>query len=981
MAHFRLVVWVAFAVGPAFAGLSKDCVQIIKQQQKPALFAYGMHFGQAPGPIVPVIRNGAVYLRALDRSAKKIIDQKLPVPCSLAVVAAPNRVTLASLPFDSADLNGDGNADAVLVDSGTNTSFVLLARGETEFLDPVAYRTGALPAAVILADVNGDGRPDLIVANQGNGGPDAGGISVRLGNGDGTFRDSFSYPAGNAPVTISAADLNGDGKLDVVTGNTGGVSVLLGNGDGTFRIPINYAAGGLPVSLLATDVNGDAKADVAVLINPSNTIALFLGNGDGTLQTPVNIPAGLSAGAGFLARADLNRDGKADFAIVHRDTNTFSILLGNGDGTFRTTVSFVGGIAPETVAFVDLEGNGVLDAVMPDAATTSALILSNNGDGTFAAPPLYPVGKSADVLTIADFNGDGKPDAAVIDSQGDTVSIWLGGGSDMFKLSGTYTVKTSQTGFAMAPKGLTAADLNADGKLDLVIVNQKGNLVATFLGNGDGTFRSAVHYGAGSNPGFVAIADWNGDGKPDLTVANGANLDNLGAGNLSILLGRGDGTFQSPLNSPAGLHPISMAVSDFNRDGRADLAVANAGEPGSKAGSVSILTGNGDGTFQVPVDYSVPGNPVNMIAADFNGDRRLDLVLTSTEAGSSFLMILIANSDGTFRQTRVPIPAGSQLTTVGDLDGDGKPDLLVAHCCGNSDVSMLRGNGDGTFQNEVRFAGGPSPDAIAVADLNGDGRPDLIIANQPGFLTALLNQPAFSPPFTNVSTATSQPGAVAPESLVTAFGLRLATATMASPGNLLTTSLAGTSVAVQDALGIKRVAPLYYVSPGQVNYVLPSATASGQGAVTITAGDGTSGIVPLQVAAVAPGLFARNSAGLAAANLLRVLANGTQVADVVAQLDASGQWVAKPIDLGSDAEQLVLILYGTGIRFRSSLAAVKATIGGVDAPVLYAGDQLQYAGLDQVNVSIPRSLRGRGTVDLVLTVDGKVANTLRIVIQ
>src|SRR5213594_1666642 len=131
MAHFRLVVWAAFAGCPAFAGLSKDCVQIIKQQQKPALFAYGMHFGQAPGPIVPVIRNGAVYLRALDRSAKKIIDQKLPVPCSLAVVAAPNRVTLASLPFDSADLNGDGNADAVLVDSGTNTSFVLLARGET----------------------------------------------------------------------------------------------------------------------------------------------------------------------------------------------------------------------------------------------------------------------------------------------------------------------------------------------------------------------------------------------------------------------------------------------------------------------------------------------------------------------------------------------------------------------------------------------------------------------------------------------------------------------------------------------------------------------------------------------------------------------------------------------------------------------------------------------------------------------------------
>lgn len=232
----------------------------------------------------------------------------------------------------------------------------------------------------------------------------------------------------------------------------------------------------------------------------------------------------------------------------------------------------------------------------------------------------------------------------------------------------------------------------------------------------------------------------------------------------------------------------------------------------------------------------------------------------------------------------------------------------------------------------------------------------------------------------SVSAASFASAPVAPESIVAAFGSDLAVAKQTASAVPLPAELAGTTVKIRDSTGRESLAPLFFVSPAQVNYLIPVGTATGAATVSITAGDGfvSSGI--LQIEMVRPGLFAANAngQGVAAALALRVRANGTYVYEPVVQFDATQQrYIPLPIDLGPPADQVYLIVFGTGLRFRNSLSAVTATLGGTNLEVLYAGQQGEFVGLDQVNIGpIPRSLAGRGEMNLALTVDGKTANAV-----
>jgi uncharacterized protein (TIGR03437 family) len=222
---------------------------------------------------------------------------------------------------------------------------------------------------------------------------------------------------------------------------------------------------------------------------------------------------------------------------------------------------------------------------------------------------------------------------------------------------------------------------------------------------------------------------------------------------------------------------------------------------------------------------------------------------------------------------------------------------------------------------------------------------------------------------------------VAPESAVAAFGSSLATQVQAATTFDLPVTLAGSSVAVRDAAGVLRLAPLFYAGPGQINYQMPAAAAPGNATITVATASGTTASGTVQIANVAPGIFTANGngAGVPAATAIRVTPEGTQVPVNVFQCAASGCTPA-PIELAA-GDRLFLTLYGTGIRKRSSLDAVRCTIGGVDAPVLFAGAQGTFVGLDQINVEAPASLRGRGEVSLVLTVDGLAANPVTINIR
>jgi uncharacterized protein (TIGR03437 family) len=237
--------------------------------------------------------------------------------------------------------------------------------------------------------------------------------------------------------------------------------------------------------------------------------------------------------------------------------------------------------------------------------------------------------------------------------------------------------------------------------------------------------------------------------------------------------------------------------------------------------------------------------------------------------------------------------------------------------------------------------------------------------------------------FTSVSAA-SYTADLASESIVSAFGVELATTTQSAATTPLPTSMAGTTVKVRDSSGTERAAPLFFVSPTQINYLIPAGTAQGVATITVNSGDGTLSVATPTIRQVAPGLFTADASGqgLAAAVALRVKANGSQSFEPIARFDpGQSRFVPIPIDLGPEGEQVFLILYGTGIRFRSSLSAVSVTLGGISAPVSYAAEQGGLAGLDQVNVQLPRTLVGRGEVVVALIADGKAANSVRVSIK
>jgi uncharacterized protein (TIGR03437 family) len=240
------------------------------------------------------------------------------------------------------------------------------------------------------------------------------------------------------------------------------------------------------------------------------------------------------------------------------------------------------------------------------------------------------------------------------------------------------------------------------------------------------------------------------------------------------------------------------------------------------------------------------------------------------------------------------------------------------------------------------------------------------------------------PAIVSVSAASYSGAALARESIAAVFGTGLSNQTLAASTLSLPTSLGGTIVKVRDYLGVERLSPLFFVSPTQVNYQVPPGTANGNALVTIVNAGNTAAYGISTMAAVAPGLFTADASGqgLPTAVVLRIKATGAQTFEPVASFNpAQNKFVAVPIDLGAESDQVFLVLFGTGIRFRTQLSAVTASIGGVNAPVIFAGDQGTFVGLDQVNITVPRTLIGRGNVDVSLTVDGKAANAVKLQIK
>ncbi|MBW1839398.1 MAG: VCBS repeat-containing protein [Deltaproteobacteria bacterium] len=325
----------------------------------------------------------------------------------------------------------------------------------------------------------------------------------------------------------------------------------------------------------------------------------------------------------------------------------------------------------------------------------------------------YQIGSIPSSVAVADFNNDQKVDLAVTNSYDDSVSILLGNDDGTFQAA-----INCNTG--MAPEEVVASDFNGDDKVDLAIANSFDDTISILMGKGDGSFEDGVSYDCGEFPYAMAVADFNGDSKDDLAVANGGGL--FSSGDVSLLLGNGDGTFQRATSLTAGSSPTDIHSSDFNGDTYADLTVTNSSDD-----TVSILLGNGDGTFKAAVNYAVGQSPFGVTGGDFNNDQKEDIAVTNSDTNN--LSILLGNGDGTFKAA-VNYGTGKWPIAVAaaDFDQDGILDLAVANS-GNNNLSILKGSGTGAFQLATNAPAGEYPYDLIVSDLNGDAREDLVVVN------------------------------------------------------------------------------------------------------------------------------------------------------------------------------------------------------------------------------------------------------------
>jgi FG-GAP-like repeat/Bacterial pre-peptidase C-terminal domain/FG-GAP repeat len=619
------------------------------------------------------------------------------------------------------DFNGDGDVDIVNTNQGDDTATLLWNNGDGTFTSDEGQTAPAptlRPFQVVVADLTKNGLPDIITADRSDNS-----VSVLLANSDGSFQTRETYPTGRLPISIAVGDLTGDGIDDIVTANYGGdqVSVLFGNGDGTFQPFHDIQAGSDTYDVKLADLTGDGRLDIVVTNKNDNTVGVILNEGGGKFAPMVAYP--VASGPYEVAVDDLLGNGIPDLVVSHFSATVVDVLFGNGNGTFQPAIELPAGSRPYGLALADLTGDGLPDIVTSDYRDNEVSVLLNEGKGHFAAPEIYQVGKGPNEVQVADLTGDGIDDIVAANYGSDSVSVLLGNGKGTFGPAQSFAAGNG-------PASLYVADLNGDRIPDVVVASRNGNSVGLLFGNGNGTFEAPVIMGGGPKTYSAASADLTGDGNLDIVTTN------INQNTVTVHLGNGDGSFAAGATTLVGLAPTAVAVADLNGDGRPDIVTAN-----SESNTVSVLLGNGDGTFSALQTFAVGDSPRAVAIADLTGDGIRDLIVANYNAGT--ISVLIGKGDGTFYpQEKFFVGARPYAIAVADLNGDGRPDIIVANAASDT-VSVLMNLGGTADQvklgPDVMFATGRDPVAVAVGDVTGDGKPDIVTANAyDGTISVLL---------------------------------------------------------------------------------------------------------------------------------------------------------------------------------------------------------------------------------------------------
>ncbi|MFC1888895.1 FG-GAP-like repeat-containing protein, partial [Thermodesulfobacteriota bacterium] len=581
------------------------------------------------------------------------------------------------------------------------------------------YQAGSSTYYGSIGDFNEDEAQDIVVTNTGD---DT--ISILFGLGGMEFQDPVSISTGDSPYVIAVGDFNEDSHQDLATvlGSDDQVSIHLGIGDGNFVEPEStYPVGDGPDFLSLGDFNGDGHQDIVTTNYYSDDISILLGNGDGTFQTAINTPTGIFPLG--LTVGDFDEDGNEDLALVAFEwPYHLNILISNGDGTFQRQPTTHGPFdLYYSMAVGDFNEDTHQDLAIINTMDSDAfVILLGNGDGTFPVTYTYEAGNDPDSLSVGDFDGDGIQDLAIVNGNDDLVSIFIGLGDGTFEDASIYGVSDT-------PKMIIVGDLDGDIDQDLAVVRRDG--VSILRGRGDGTFDSAPSYGTGQYPGSIAVGDFDGNGSHDLATANRES------DNVSVLLNLGDGTFGTASSYVTGVQPSQVAVGDFDGNGFQDLITLDNYQ--YETNDLSVLLGNGDGTFQDATRYSAAKLPRTLALGDFNLDGNQDIALAGQGTGSyEFIKIILGNGDGTFTDLySFEVDSACYSIAVGDFDNDDVQDLVTGNY---SDISVLLGTGDGHFSSPSICDLDGYYMRVAAGDFDEDGAQDVAVTIQSWPMAVLL---------------------------------------------------------------------------------------------------------------------------------------------------------------------------------------------------------------------------------------------------
>ena len=790
------------------------------------------------------------------------------------------------------DLNGDGKADFAVLNAPN--VYVFLGNGDGTFGAAISSNVAAQAFGLALADLNGDGQLDLVSSSSTY--PSY--IYTALGNGNGSFQAAVATAGLSAQLSaLAVADVNGDGNPDVIAASGGQFSVLLGNGNGSLQAPVIYAIPAVGGGVALADFNGDGRVDVAVCDStnagpisillggaiPDLTVALTHGNGftqgqvgatykevvtnvgavasSGAVGLTASLPSGFSAtaisGSGWtcvLASVTCTRSdslaasasyppvtvtmivsntpgsvtGRATVSGGNDQNNSNNTASDTTNVRYATTVSLTSSPDPsilgQRVTLTATVGSGTGKVTFYDGTTmigvaalsgkqatfvttllasgSRALTARYDGDLTYgpvfssvltqtvnavsangALPSTsYKVAGNPYTVVVADVNNDGKQD--ILTANGSSVSLLVGNGDGSFQPA-VAAVTTTTSGSI----GLAVGDMNGDGKVDLVFFSSN-TTVSLSLGNGDGTFQTATTIGnpsLGFFTGGLAVGDFNRDGLTDLLV--------MSSSGVTFYAGNGDGTFQAGVSTPMSLWSAGLtALVDMNGDGNIDIVSSSGSDPSS----VSVNLGLGDGTFaSTPISQSSSAAyPDAAAAGDFNGDGKADILQLYWVAVGTFL----GNGNGSVQTAPIISPLNlvpGYVMIPGDFNGDGKLDFAYGGYYQGS-IGLVFGNGDGTFSHATSLPTDGYGGGIAIGDFNGDGKPDFVVANNSagtinvflgGQYSGLNVSSAHSGRFTAGSTGSYQITVSNPAYVATSQTI---TVTDTLPTGLTATSISGT---------------------------------------------------------------------------------------------------------------------------------------------------------------------------------------------